>query len=382
MGKKFAYIKLHSHPINTSIVQTLTNSLPDLEIDVIDVGDLIKSRRSIVLSNMFFVFKEYGLEILLGRKKIKECFWRTTYIFRKIKVLASDLLSKERYEFSFQNQSMFDASIPGLPHYVYTDHTHLANLNYPFFDRKGLYSSRWIELERTVYHNATLNFTRNSLASRSIVEDYNCPPDKVICVYAGSNVGTDFPVNTEKYKSKNILFVGIDWERKGGPLLVEAFKRVLIAHPTARLTIVGCSPKFNVPNCDVVGHVLLEKVNHYYERASVLCLPTNQEPYAIVFLEAFAHGLPVVATQIEGTADFVLDGETGYCVKPGDVDHLSEVLIELIGNPEQCQTLGENGRRLLLEKYSWEKVGDEIARSIMANIKGAMGEELRPAELQ
>jgi glycosyltransferase involved in cell wall biosynthesis len=354
-------------------MQTLVKQFPDLETDVIHVGDLIKNKKTLILANMFFVFKEYGLEILIGRKKIRECFWRTTYIFRKIKLLVSNLLSKNEHEFSFQFQSLFDGSKEGLPHYVYTDHTHLANLHNPGFEKKDLYSRRWIELERTIYHNATINFARSSNISRSIIEDYSCPSDKVICVYSGSNVGANFKVDKEKYKNKNILFVGVDWKRKGGPELVEAFKRVLKAHPTARLTIVGCSPKLNIPNCDVVGRVPLEGLNHYYERASVFCLPTRLEPFGIVFLEAFAHGLPVVATDIEGIPDFVLGGETGYLVKPGDAEHLSEVLIELIANPEKCQALGENGRRLVLERYSWEKVGAEIAKHIMATISDAKG---------
>ncbi len=369
MSKKFAYIKLHSHPINASIRQTLVQNFPGMEVGVIDVGNLIKADKILVLVNAFFVFKEYGLEILLHKRKIRECFWRTTYIFKKIKTLVSNLLSKDEYEFSFQNQSLFDGSKQGLPHYVYTDHTHLANLYYPDFNRKSLYSQDWIALEKTIYHNATLNFTRNSLASESIVKDYSCPSDKVICVYAGSNVGTNFEVDTEKYKSKNILFVGFYWERKGGPELVEAFKRVLKAHPDARLTIVGCSPKVKVPNCDVVGQVPLENVSHYYEKASLFCLPSKLEPYAIVFLEAFTHGLPVVATDIKGASDYVVDGETGYLVKLGDVEYLSQVLIELIANPERCRALGQNGRRLVLEKYSWEKVGAEIAKNIKATIK-------------
>lgn len=173
-----------------------------------------------------------------------------------------------------------------------------------------------------------------------------------------------------KYENKNILFVGIDWKRKGGPELVEAFKRVLEAHPTARLTIVGCSPKLNIPNCEVAGRVPIENLSHYYEKASVFCLPTKIDPsFPIACLEAFAHGLPVVATDIEGTPDFVLDGETGYLVKPGDVEYLAEVLIKLIGNTEKCQTLGENGRRLVLEKYSWERVGAEIAKNIPATLR-------------
>ena len=102
MSKKFAFLKLHSHPINANIVQTLIKYFSSLEIDVIDVGDLIKNKKTPVLANMFSVFKEYGLEILLGRKKIKECFWRTIYIFRTIKGLTSSLLSEDEYEFFFK----------------------------------------------------------------------------------------------------------------------------------------------------------------------------------------------------------------------------------------------------------------------------------------
>ena len=84
MGKKFAYLKVHSHPINASIVQTLTENFPGFQIDVIDFGQLIKSQKTLVLANVFSVFREYGLEILLGRKRISWRRWlerllRTTH---------------------------------------------------------------------------------------------------------------------------------------------------------------------------------------------------------------------------------------------------------------------------------------------------------------
>lgn len=370
MSKKIAFITRGGHPTKASVRQTLAKHFPDREMEVIHVGDLVRRKKMVILINIFNIIREYGLEILLGRKKISECFWRTPYIFRKTKTMVSNLLSRNEYEFSFQFQSLIDGSREGLPHYVYTDHTHLANLSCPNFDKKDLYSPRWIELERTIYHNATLNFSRSSDVSRSLLEDYSCPPEKIVCVYAGSNVGTGFAVDGEKYKNKNILFVGMDWQRKGGPELVEAFKRVLMVHPTAHLTIVGCSPKVKVSNCDVVGLVPVEKLGSYYERASVFCLPTRLDPsFPVVFLEAFAYGLPVVSTDIEGIPDLVLHGETGYLVKCGDVDRLSELLIELIGDPNKCRAMGENGRRLVIERYNWDKVGAEIAERIVASSK-------------
>jgi glycosyltransferase involved in cell wall biosynthesis len=370
MANRIAFIKIGSFShVNDKVAQLLVEYFPECKIDIIDVEDLIKNNKMIILINIFFIFKEYGLKPLFSLKKIKEYFGRTTYIFKTIKRLISGRVSKDEYEFSFQTQSLFDGSIQGLRHYVYTDHTHLANLHYPDFKKKNLYNPRWIELERTIYENATLNFTMGVNIAKSIVEDYACLPSKVFCVNVGSNVGTNFKIDRAKYNNKNILFVGVDWERKGGPDLVEAFKHVLKAHPNAHLTIVGCTPKLNIPNCDIIGRVPLEKVNEYYEKASVFCLPTRKEPFGIVFIEAFIHGLPVVATEIGAIPGFVLNDKTGYTVKPGDIKHLSNVLIELIGNPEKCLTLGENGRRLVMEKYTWEYVGTEIAKHINDTIK-------------
>ena len=134
-------------------------------------------------------------------------------------------LSNGDYCFSFQMQSLFDASIDGLPHFIYTDHTHLTNLQYPGFDRKKLFPNSIIDLEKQIYDNATLVFTRSTNVAKSVVEDYGCPAEKVICVYAGSNTKANAIENNQNYTNKNILFVGIDWERKGGPNLIEAFKR-------------------------------------------------------------------------------------------------------------------------------------------------------------
>jgi glycosyltransferase involved in cell wall biosynthesis len=374
MAKKMAFMMLMQHPAYDSIIEEIKKHFPEYETELIDVRSLAKKKKMIRWVNLFFVLKIYGLEILRGKKKIRGCIYRTPYMFRKVKDILSERLSQDEYAFSFQFQNLFDGSTEGLPHYLFTDHTHLAQRQWhdfgkkPFYGAYGLYSSKWIELEKTIYHNATINFTQSSNITDSIIKDYSCPPEKVISVYGGSSVGTDFKIDKEKYKNKEILFVAYNWEEKGGPQLAQAFKLVLQAHPDARLTIVGCSPELDIPNCDIVGQVPNENINQYYERASVFCLPTKLEPVSLVFLEAYAHGLPVVTTDFGITSGFIEKGETGYCVKYGDVTHLANVLTDLIGNPEKCQTMGANGRRLVIEKYSWEKAGTIVAKAILATM--------------
>lgn len=358
MPPKIAFVRPRPYPpANEVMAQMMKKSYPDCEVEVIEVYDRIKRRKDVVLINLFHVFKEYGPDILAGKKSLKHAFWRTRYIFKAIKMMMAELLSHGGYRFSFQMQSLFDASAEGVPHFLYTDHTHLENLYYPDYDRAKLFARPWVELEKTIYQNTAINFTRSANISRSLVEQYDCPDHKIVCVRAGSNVDTgNLHKDCDSYARKNILFVGIDWNRKGGPDLVEAFKLVLQAHPDARLTIVGCKPEIDLPNCDIVGRLPLGEIGKYYQRASVFCLPTTLEPFGIVFIEALSHKLPVVATNIGAIPDFVLEGENGYLVAPRDVKRLAEKLIELLREPEKCRAFGARGYQLVMEKYTWDNV--------------------------
>ena len=370
MAKKIAFIKsgAFSHT-NGRTLQALTREFPELKIDVIDVErDLVQTKG---LGNLLTVMKMYGLDILLGKKKPWECLIRTTHIFKKIKTAAINRLTKDDYAFSFQTQSLFDASAPGLPHFVYTDHTHLANLDNPIFDRNKLFPTAWVQLEKTIYHNATLNFTMSHNISKSMIKDYACDPRKVVCVYAGSNAIRDnVKIDPRKYANKHILFVGVNWVMKGGPELAGAFKKVLQVHPDAQLTIVGCSPQLDLPNCHVVGRIPVEEVGRYYEQASVFCLPTRTEALGIVFIEALTHKLPIVANNIEAVPDFIEHGQTGYLVEPSNIEQLANALLDLIGDPIKCQAFGERGYQIVAEKYSWEKVGARLRENILSAMNG------------
>jgi glycosyltransferase involved in cell wall biosynthesis len=105
-------------------------------------------------------------------------------------------------------------------------------------------------------------------------------------------------------------------------------------------------------------------VEKYYCRASIFCLPTRLEPFGIVFLEAFAHKLPVVATRIGAIPDFVIPGESGYLVEPGEIDGLAQALNQLLGDPEKCRTWGRKGYEIVQENYTWEKVGQRLHETI------------------
>ena len=364
--QKVAFIKLgdFSHT-NASVLKLLTTNFPDFHIEVIDIFSDLLIRKKDVLT-LFYCLREYGRDILLRRKTVSGTFLKTPYVFDKIKGATLNRLANQKYIFTFQTQSLFDSSVPGIPHFVYTDHTHLANLRYRGFNQQNLLAKSWIECEKRIYQNATLNFTMSSNISKSIVEDYSCKPEKISCVYCGANVQAteDERFDENRFSNKNILFVGVDWQRKGGPVLEEAFKTVLSTYRDATLTIVGCTPRLNLPNCNVVGRVLLSDVKKYFMQASIFCLPTTLEPFGIVFLEAMAHRLPVIGSNIGAIPDFISEGKNGYMVEPYNSRQLARRIIELIGSGEKCKAFGEYGHKFFWNRYTWEKTGVRIRENI------------------
>jgi glycosyltransferase involved in cell wall biosynthesis len=351
--------------INTEVAKILQTNFPELQLEVINVYPDLLSKKDI--KAFIYCLKEFGIDIFLQKKQFNTAtYFELPYVFKKIKEVIKKRLVEKKYIFTFQTQSLFDASIPEIPHFVYTDHTYLANLQYPGFNSQNLPSKTWLEYEKSIYQNATLNFTMSSNISQSMIEDYACNSNKIACVYCGANVQAkqDETFNDQRFSKENILFVGVEWYRKGGPVLVEAFKKVLETHPNATLTIVGCKPKLNIPNCNIVGRVPIQNVKQYYQKASVFCLPTTLEPFGIVFLEAMAHKLPIIGSNIGAIPEFIIEGKNGYKVEPNHPQQLCQKIVELISSPEKCKIFGEYGHELFWNRYTWEKTGLRIRQNM------------------
>ena len=369
--KRVAFIRPGPCPLaNTKAEEEIRRQFHEYDVDVIDLKALVKKHPDVILINGIYTLILYGFDLIFGNKRLREAFWHTPYIFHTVKRLVTRQLSKSKYLFTFQMQSLFDCSLPHVPHFVYTDHTHLANLNYNDFDSKRLFSDKWIDLEKQIYNNATSTFVRSTNIQQSLIRQYRYPSERAVCVYAGNNVDIRSVITQSKiYTHENILYVGLDWKRKGGPELVNAFRSILAEYPNASLTIVGATPNLDIPNCTVIGKIPPEELAHYYEDATIFCMPTHVEPFGIVFLEAMQARLPIVGTRVGAIPDFIEDGWNGYLVEPGDVQGIVKALSDLLHDPDQRRKFGERGFALAKERYSWESVGKRIYQHIYATLQ-------------
>ena len=351
--------------LNPNLAAALRKTFPAHSVQWIDLEQLVWKRNSrlTALLNLGHAISEFGPRMGPRLWQVKHFRRWTTYLFQQRGLAATEALSQHRYLFSLQTQSTFDASVPGIPHFVYTDNTQLTNLQYGNVRREDLpVTDQWLALEHELYDKASALFVMSRNVQRSLIEEYGCPPNKVICAYGGYNAPVIEDDEQKSYDRKNILFVGIDWQRKGGPDLLAAFRSVRRQIPDATMTIVGCSPRIDEPGCQVVGRVPPSQLSRYYANASLFCLPTWYEPFGIVFLEALAHRLPIVATDVSAIPDFVTNGGNGFLVSPGDTERLASCLLQLLSNPELCRQMGERSYRVS-KTYRWEN-----STTIMRNV--------------
>ena len=142
----------------------------------------------------------------------------------------------------------------------------------------------------------------------------------------------------------HVLFVGRLSVEKGVQELVAATAGL-------PLVVVGDGPlRTLVP--EAAGFVPPHQLGAYYERASVVVVPSRREGYGVTAREAMAHGRPVVATAVGGLVDAVDDGVTGLLVPPGDVPALRGALEQLLGDGDLRERLGAAGRRRARERFS------------------------------
>lgn len=118
-------------------------------------------------------------------------------------------------------------------------------------------------------------------------------------------------------------------------------------------------------------HGVAADVGPYYRDADMLVLTSDWEGTPNVVLEAMASGLPVVATDVGGIADIVIDGETGYLVRPDDEDGLRDAVATLVADRAKRRSFGCRARRHVEEHHALPRLTTELLRLYEASLSGA-----------
>ncbi len=265
-----------------------------------------------------------------------------------------------------QNGALFSPGLPPVhPYALLCDHTRALAQAGPAWPEVGLgppldYGPGWFERERTAYRGARFIgcFSRN--VARSLIQDYGVDPSRVHVVGAGANV---FPEHAPRRDDgRTILFVGRDFARKGGPILVDALVRLRERIPKARLIVAGPSiaPRHIPEGVFFLGPVAMEELAALFSQATVFALPALVEPFGIAFLDAMACGVPCVGTRIEAVPEIIREGETGLLVPPADPVALALALEQLLANPVRARAMGARGRARVSADGLWSHMAARL----------------------
>jgi len=228
------------------------------------------------------------------------------------------------------------------------------------------------KIEKESAKDATLIVTVSRYSSKRIVQLYDVDETKIRIVPNGVDLekfkaveGCEKVKHRIEVKNKQcVLFVGRLVPRKGVHFLIEAARHVVKESKETMFVVVGDGPLKNhlisyskkqgvSDNFVFLGDVHEVMLPRLYNCADVFALPSIQEGQGLALLEAQATSKPVVAFNVSGINEIVLDKETGLLVKP-DSYELADAILNLLSNRSLREKMGRCSRKFVSENFSWD----------------------------
>ena len=302
----------------------------------------------------------------LGRWRKR--YWQNNPAFRARSRLASASvrsLGKE-VDAVMQISLLFDSNWEpsDVPKFIYTDYTAHLSARRPDAGRSPFTPRQfdeWIRMEERAYTRSTHIFTRGKFVRESLLVDYGLSPDKVTAVGGGVSFSS-LPEANLGQESENpvAFFLGRDFYRKGGDILLKAFAQARDEYPQAKLLVMT---RDAIPEgLPMEGVELLssawdrEKLKTYFQRANLFILPSRLETWGDVLLEAMAYSLPCIGVRESAMPEIIDHERTGLLVEPENIDDLALAMKKMFGNHVLRREFGIAARQRVEKFFTWDHV--------------------------
>jgi len=276
-----------------------------------------------------------------------------------------DVVHVHSYIFFLSNQVALLRKKQEFP-YILHLHGGLGHLNSKQF---GIIKSKVkdvydLTLGKWTIQSADWIFSCNKTDSKYIQEKYGIKSNKITTL--------PNPINfTNFHLSKHnppivISYIGRLTASKGAKELPQIASAIHKEIPEAKFRIIGDGPFFPWITekmgqyAQVYGRISHDRIPEILQDTHILILPSHMEGMPLVVLEALASGVPVVAYDVGGVSEIVINDKTGFTVNVGKVDDLVQKTLLLIKNHQKRLEMGLNGRKIIEKNHSWEKVVEEI----------------------
>jgi len=223
-------------------------------------------------------------------------------------------------------------------------------------------------VERFIAHRADRVISVSEHDRQSGVEAGLLPPGRTTSIPNGIGVGAPGQgsrLSRRADDAAEVLIVARLVPQKGIQVLLEAARTVLQSHPRARFTLAGDGPlrlelEAQAERLGISKQVhflgTVQDTPELLARCDLFVLPSLWEGMPLSLLEAMAAGRPAVATAVSGSAELILDEETGLLVPAGDPAALAAAMIRLLQDPEAAEAMGARARDRVRREFSLERM--------------------------
>lgn len=253
---------------------------------------------------------------------------------------------------------------------------------YPGFSNLAKYNVRQgIELDKKAFQQATHCMLASEWNRLSAVNDYSIAAGKISVVPFGANLDKPPAIlqTTGLADTCRLLFLGVEWERKGGEIALETYRELKARGMQVTLHIIGCVPPHDlsgdnnitiIPFLDKNKPAEFEQLHQVFLKTDFLLLPTRAECAGIVFSEASAYGIPSITTGTGGVATYVRDGINGFAMplQAGPTEYAA-LIEQLFKDSGRLMALKQSARRLYEEELNWDQWGNRFIEIVRPLIK-------------
>ena len=232
-----------------------------------------------------------------------------------------------------------------------------------------------LEHEQAVLSKCSLAIYASDWAAKSAIDNYHIDPLKVKVVPFGANFTSGMDeqeinllVKNKSFTSIKLLFIGVDWHRKGGDKALKIASTLNKLNIKTELNIVGCHIDKQLPEF-VVQHGFIskkteegrQKLRRLFLESHFFILPSEAEAFGVVFAEASSFGLPSLTTNIGGIPSAVRDGINGKLFElTADVEDYCDYIQSSISSTEKYRELALSSFHEFEERLNWDTSGKII----------------------
>ena len=242
----------------------------------------------------------------------------------------------------------------------------------------------WHQMEKSALERCRLAIYSSDWAAQSAIENYGAEPEKVKVVPFGANIDSELDsglvkeaISAKKADVCKLLFLGVEWHRKGGNIAYQVTKLLNQAGINAELTIVGCQPEVEEPLPEfvkILGFISKstaegkQKLRQLILESHFLILPSLADCTPMVFAEANSLGVPCLGTKIGGIPSIIQDDENGKLFALGDAPgKYCTYIQELFTNYSRYQKLAYSSYQAYESRLNWRVAGSKV-KSFLAEI--------------